>query len=130
MVALKCTTLISLKRTYSGEHKLSDSELPFGLHRYVCATNTSSCSQPVTQHSRGIKLVLSCPKQNSSNGNFGLGNLTARMRLSWKYTSLKLHPVFPSLPPFTEVRLALWSAGSSCQFLSPRILSITDISPN
>jgi len=63
-----CTILISLNILYFGEQLFdSKSDLSFLVHR-----------TPLMD-------------------NFGLGNLAARMRLSWNYTSLKFHSVFSSL---------------------------------
>lgn len=61
--------------------------------------------------------------------NFGLGNLSARMRLSWNYTSLKFHSIFfPS--SFYRVRLGTMVCRFSLSIPSPPFLSFTDISPN
>ena len=91
-----CPILISLNILYFGEQLFdSKSDLSFLVHR-----------TPLMD-------------------NFGLGNLSARMRLSWNYTSLKFHSVFSSLSPFTGVRLGTMVCRLSLSILSPPVLPFT-----
>lgn len=97
-----CTILIFLKVLYSGEQLLQQ-VTPLG----------------------DFFLVHRTPLMD----NFGLGNLSARMRLSWNYTSLKFHSIFF---PSSFYRGQTWPmvCRFSLSILSPPFLSFTDISPN